>query len=122
MSAGCPSCGGDNLAAFYMHVWCDDCDWIDPARESGSWVDGDSITRASTGETWTRTEGKWWSDLGGEPKTDDHATKTLEYYPDLVTVQRVTPSEPVDRADRVAAAEDRAEQVAYDAARERRHG
>jgi hypothetical protein len=29
-------------------------------------------------------------------------------------------AEPVDRADRVAAAEDRAEQVAYDASRERR--
>jgi len=94
-SAGCPECGGENLAAFYMHVWCEDCDWIDPARESGSWVDGDSVTQRSTGETWTRSEGRWWSDLGGEPKTDEHATKTLEYYGDLVTVQRVTPAKPI---------------------------
>lgn len=28
--AGCPACGGDNLAAMLGSVWCNECDWIDP--------------------------------------------------------------------------------------------
>jgi hypothetical protein len=86
---GCPSCGGDNLAAMGRHVWCNECAWIDPPSHVEAWVDGDTITQRSTGTTWTRVEGKWWCDLGGEPKTDDHATKTLEYFGDLVDVRCV---------------------------------
>jgi hypothetical protein len=87
---GCPECGGEHLAAFGRHVWCNECDWIDPARVDTTWADGDYITQLSTGTTWTRSEGQWWCDLGGKPKTDEHATKTLEYFGNLVSVVKIT--------------------------------